>query len=123
MAASGPNQTRKSLPEIYQLQVEAAERESREKWKQSLAKWLAALRENPNAPETYIEIAQCHRKLKVHEAAIAILADGIKHCDFHARLRLSYIHLLAQCNRTREAIAAAHEASLLLPQEFLWKVK
>ena len=123
MAAAGSNKTQESLPEIFRLQVEAGERESREKWEQSIAKWRAVLRENLNAAEAYLEIAQCQRKLKEHEAAIAILAEGIKHCDSHARLRLSYISLLEQCNRTREAIAAAREASLLFPEEMLLKLK
>ena len=123
MPAPGSNKTQESLPEIFRRQVEATQQGNREQWKQALAKSLAALDENPKAAETYLEIAQCHRKLKDFQAAIEILRDGIKRCDFHLRLQVSYIHLLAQSNMTREAITAAREALAHAPGEVLLKLK
>jgi predicted O-linked N-acetylglucosamine transferase (SPINDLY family) len=123
MSAPVSNKSEESLPEIFRRQMEVSKQENRDHWEQALRTSLAALAENPKAANTYLEIAQCHRKLKDFRAAIEILEDGIKRCDFHLSLHVSYIHLLAQCNRTREALAAAHEALQHAPGEVLLKLR
>src|SRR5579862_2844889 len=110
MPAPGSNQTQESLPEIFRREMEASERENREQWKHALVKSLAAIDANPKSAEAYLEAAHSHRKLKDFPAAIEMLGDGIERCEFHLGLHVSYIHLLAQCNKTHDAIAAAHEA-------------
>ncbi len=123
MVALRSNKPQESLHEVYQLQSDAAERENLEELNQLLENCLTRLADNPKAAETYLQIAYCYRKLKNHGAAIAILADGIKHCEFYSLLRVTYINLLAQCNRTSEAIVAAREASFKFPEDILFKLK
>ncbi len=123
MAAPSPDNSREMLQEIYSHQIETAERESLQSWEQSLATCLRAIREEPNSAKLYKDAAQCYRKLKNHEAAIAILAEGIGHCAFDAGLHRWNVNLLEQCNRTREATAAAREALLVAPDDVLLKFK
>jgi predicted O-linked N-acetylglucosamine transferase (SPINDLY family) len=123
MPAPRSDKTQEPLPELFRRGMEASQQKNREHWKQALAKSLAALNGNPTAAATYLKIAYCHRKLTDFQAAIEILADGIRHCEFDLRLQVAYIQMLAQCNRTHEAISASRDALAHAPGEFVLKLK
>ena len=116
-----PRQT--SIREIYKQQAEALERETRTEWELSLARYQTALRENRRSPEAYIEAARCYKKIGEHEDAIALIKEGIRSCAPSVPLHRSYINLCEECNRTEEAIAAAHQATIVFPDEFWPKLR
>jgi protein O-GlcNAc transferase len=108
-----------SIQEIYHRQAEALERETRTEWEVSLTKYRAALQQDRRSPEAYIEAARCLKKLGKHEDAIALLKEGIQSCAPSITLHRWYVNLCEECNRTEEAIAAAHQATIVFPDE-LW---
>ena len=114
----------KKLPiqEIYRRQAEDLKRKSREEWKLSLAKSCEALARNVCDSDAYVDAAWSLRKLNEHDNAIAFLKEGLTKCAASLRLYQWHIKLLEECNRTKEAIAAAHDATLF-PDDILMKLK
>jgi protein O-GlcNAc transferase len=123
MNAPHSGRQRPSISEIYQNQAEALKLESRSEWERSLAKCREALAENNRDSEAYIGAAYAHKKLGEHEAAITIIKQGINRCAPSVGLYQWNIKLLAECNRTEEAIADAREAMLAFPSDVLLKLK
>lgn len=112
-----------SLPEIYRRQTEALDRQNREAWELSLATCRDALAKNRRDPDAYIAAARCHKKLGEHEAAMAMLQEGLKSCSPALHLYQCIVFLLEECNRTQEAISAAHEAAVTFPDDVSMKLK
>jgi predicted O-linked N-acetylglucosamine transferase (SPINDLY family) len=117
---------RMTLPihEIYNQQIAEAERQQRDFWTESLAKAQESLRRNPRSANAYIEVAQCHAKLRRLGEVRAILEQGFSRVppEDSYWLHLWHIRWLEECNRTRDAIAAAQHASELFPEKFLLKL-
>ena len=112
------------IHEIYNQQIAEAERRQRDFWSESLAKSQEFLQENPQSAKAYIEVAPCHAKLHRHSEVRAILEQGFSSVSFENSypLHLWHIHWLDECNRTREAIAAARRARELFPEKFMLKL-
>ncbi len=112
------------IQEIYNQQIEGAERERLHFWSQALSKWQKKLQEDPQAPEPYIEIARCCEKLGRDNEGHAVLEQGISKVplDKSHLLYLWHIRLLEECNRTREAIASARRALRLFPNDLALKL-
>lgn len=117
---------RMTLPihEIYNQQIAEAERQESEFWVESLAKSQESLRRNPQSADAYIEVAHCRRKLRQHGEVREILEKGFARvpAEDSYQLHLWHIRWLEECNRTRDAIAAAQQASELFPEKFLLKL-
>ena len=109
--------------ETYRREAETLEQASRERLKQSLADSQKSLREDDRNPNSYIEVARHHKALSQHEDAIALLKEGVNRCVPCPRLYEECIRFLEKCNRTQEAIALAHEAALLFPDNFFMELK
>jgi predicted O-linked N-acetylglucosamine transferase (SPINDLY family) len=117
---------RMTLPihQIYNQQIAEAERQQRDFWAESLAKSLGVLQQTPHSANAYIEVARCYAKLRQQGEVHTILEQGFSHVplEHSYQLRLWHIRWLEECNRTREAIAAARRASELFPEKFLLKL-
>jgi predicted O-linked N-acetylglucosamine transferase (SPINDLY family) len=112
------------IHEIYNQQIAEAERQQRDFWTESLAKARESLQRDSQSANAYIEVAHCHAKLRQHSEVRAILKQGFSRVlpDDSYQLHLWHIRWLEECNRTREAIAAAQHASELFPEKFLLKL-
>ena len=112
------------LHEIYNQQIEEAERLQRDFWTESLAKSQESLQKDSRSAKAYIEVARCHAKLRQHGEVREILEQGFSRVppENSYELHLWHIHWLDECNRTRDAIAAARQASELFPEKFALKV-
>jgi predicted O-linked N-acetylglucosamine transferase (SPINDLY family) len=112
------------IHEIYNQQIAEAERQQREFWTESLAKSQQALRRDPHSANAYIEVARCLVKLRQHGEVRAILEQGFSRVppEHSYQLHLWHVRWLEECNRTRDAIAAAQRASELFPEKFLPKL-
>jgi protein O-GlcNAc transferase len=117
----GSNQL--SLQEIYGRQAEALNRATRQAWELSLAHCRDTLAKNRRDPDAYIATARCHKKLGEHETAMAVLQEGRKSCSPTLHLYQCIVRLLEECNRTQEAISAAHEAAVSFPDDVSMKLK
>ncbi len=123
MSSSSPDLKKLSLQEIYRQQVETLRREMQEEREMTLQKCHAELQRNNRNPNIYIDLARCHKSGGDHEEAIRVLQRGFRICLPSLCLYRSYIDLLNECNRTREAIAAAREATLAFPDDVGMKLK
>ena len=113
-----------SLQEIYDRQTEALNRENHEAWELSLVECRETLAKNRRDPGAYIATARCHRELGEHEAAMAVLREGLKSCSPPAlHLYQCIVRLLEDCNRTDDAISVAHEATVSFPDDVSMKLK
>lgn len=121
MNAPTPNQS--SIREIFEQQTEALKLENRGMWEQSLARFRQALARDDRDPEIHVAMARCHRRLGEHKAAITVLEGGLRSCGPSLRLYRWLIQLLEECNRTREAIAVAHEGMIAFPADIWLKLK
>jgi protein O-GlcNAc transferase len=112
------------IHEIYNQQIAEAERQEREFWNDSLAKAQEFLRRDPQSANVYIEVAHCLAKLRWQGEVRTILEQGFLHVppEHSYPLHLWQIRWLEECNRTRDAIAAAQQASELFPEKFLLKI-
>nr|HEV7954940.1 hypothetical protein [Candidatus Acidoferrales bacterium] len=112
------------IHEIYNQQIAEAARRQRDSWAESLTQSQESLQKDPQSADAYIEVARCYEKLRRHSEVRAILDQGFSHvpAERSYRLHLWHIHWLDECNRTREAIAAARQASKLFPEKFALKM-
>jgi tetratricopeptide (TPR) repeat protein len=117
------NPKKLSLQEIYRQQVETFHRKMQEERERKLRKCQKELQKNNRNADIYIELAECHKSAGDHEEAIGVFQEGLKHCMPSLCLYQSYIELLNECNRTREAIAVAHEATLAFPGDVGMQLK
>jgi protein O-GlcNAc transferase len=110
------------VSELFQNEADRLEREIAEHWVSLLAASLDALRKEASDDNTRIRAAYFLRKLSRHDEAIGLLEEGLRPRAAVA-LYHAFIDVLAECNRTRKGIAAAQEASLIFPGDFLLNVK
>jgi predicted O-linked N-acetylglucosamine transferase (SPINDLY family) len=117
---------RMTLPihEIYNQEIAEVERKQRDFWTETLAKSQEILKGDPQSANAYIEVAHCLTKLRQHSEVRTILEQGFSNVpsEHSYQLHLWQIRWLEECNRTRDAIAAAQQASELFPERFLLKM-
>lgn len=111
------------MEEIFRQRTEDAERQVAEQREQRLAYARALVKENDRDPNAYIASARCCKQLGRLYEALDILRQGLHRCDPTPSLHEYYIERLEKCNRTTDAIAAAHEAALLFPDELIFKLR
>lgn len=114
-----------SIQEIYNQQVEQAERERREGSHRDIARYQESLKRDPQSPEAYIEIARCYFKLGRYKDALAFLEHAyaaVPPANSYPLFRW-HIGFLAECNRTRDAIALAKLAAVHFPDDILLKLR
>jgi protein O-GlcNAc transferase len=112
------------IHEIYNQQIAEAERRQREFWTEALMESQESVQRDPQSANAYIEVARCHVKLRQHSEVPAILEQGFSRVPREGsyQLHLWHIRWLEECNRTRDAIAATHNASKLFPEKLLLKL-
>ena len=90
---------------------------------QRLEQARAFVRENDRDPNAYIAAARSCKQLGQLYEALDILRTGLDRCDPSPSLYEYYVERLEKCNRTEEAIAAAREATLLFPDDLIFRVR
>ena len=90
---------------------------------QRLEQARVSVRENDRDPNAYIAAARCCKQLGQLYEALDILRTGLDRCDPSPSLYEYYVERLEKCNRTEEAIAAAREATLLFPDDLIFRVR
>ena len=111
------------MEEIVRFETEEVERQALEKRKRMLADARAALKKHDGDPMAFIATARCCKQLGRLQETLDILRQGISRCARSAILYEYYIERLEKCNRTEEAIAAAHEAALLFPNDIIFPLR
>jgi protein O-GlcNAc transferase len=103
------------LKNIYLSRAGALARKASHELAQREQQCLTALAENGRDPNRYIDLADCFVQMSRQEEAVETLRLGLANCPATPRIHRRYIGLLAQCNRTQEAIQIAAAAKRLFP--------
>jgi protein O-GlcNAc transferase len=107
----------KLLRRLYKRQSDEYARRTINELERKIAGCLAALAENDHEPGVYIKLASYYEESKRHEESLSTLQIGLRRCDPAPGLYRRTVDALAACNRTREAVQVAEEASHLLPDD------
>jgi tetratricopeptide (TPR) repeat protein len=110
------------VSEIFSRDAESLEREEKQARQLLLSKTMGEVRSSPADEEAWLRAAVILRKTDEHEEAIRLVKEGLRHVS-SLRLQHYQVNLLAECNRTEEAIDAARDALLMFPDDVLLRMK
>jgi len=109
------------LRQAYLQQVHSATQRSKDASQQKLNGCLTLLAENRANPAAYINLASCYEELNRFDDALETLREGLVQCPSTPRLYRRYAGMLAQCNRTQEAIQVARAGAQLYPEDMRFR--
>lgn len=101
----------------------SSERRAVRQREEALDEALKALKANDRNPLCYIAAARALKRLSRLQEALEILRTGLSRCAPSAPLYEYYIERLEKCNRTEDAIAVAHQAKALFPDDWVFPLR
>ena len=104
---------------IWRRQLQNFEEDRQQQQRDAIRNWQLQQEKNPHHPETYLQLANHHQQLGEYKRFIEIVEQGLNVCPPSYRLYGFAVTLLAESNRTRQAIQTAELAAALFPEHAL----